>query len=292
MPFQPAKPTFTSLNTFCLGKTGEGFGDDRVLSLPGRFDAIFDGVTGPNGSASADLNVHVLRHFPADGTHRQLADAFAEAHRARFGSHTPGQRMAASTGAVLSHHHSQVFLWGDAIAVLVYRDHHVVHVDEASFRWSEPLHFIRALYNRLYLKEHNLSEEVLLTQDFGREMLAPFGNVQHQLANIEGGYSVICAKPVPDSLLKSVEVTPDVEKVFLLSDGYPAKNFGFDDFRSIGTLNEALEQQIMLDPYCLGPDYLEPESFPGNPGPKGLRKTGDRLNFSYDDCAINEILVL
>jgi hypothetical protein len=107
--------------------------------------------------------------------------------------------------------------------------------------------------------------------------------LQHHFANTEGGYTVLCAKPVPDNMAKVVKIPSSTKRIIMGTDGYPIMLFDPTAFQSVADMEASLAAINSIDPHCM----IE------NPGPKGIarnRETGE-LNASYDDRSVIDIAV-
>lgn len=285
-----ARPSFTFIDQYTMGKAGpKGPNSDRILHQNARYSVVADGV-GPDGGPAAQCVVDVIAQQPVDASQRQIADAITRAMQAHGWTPKPGERMMASTAAILSHHHAKIWLVGDARAVIVFEDRVEVHERSDEFDWDRHLVVIRTLYNRLFLKNRNLKDDVLYENDPGHTMLKEFFNEQHGMANEPGEafkYSVFCAKPLPDSMLYEVSVPHDALSVVLMSDGFPIHTFERQDYQSVEAMEWALSLQNGYDPHAMGKLAQDDGTFANNPGIKGIARdtyTGTMAT-SYDDAS-------
>lgn len=271
---------FKVTEAFTEGKYGADFptqNDDRIVELP-DFIAVFDGVTGPQGAAAAQCAVDALHKLPKEATEREYARAVTHAMMAEFGPILIAEKMPACTAVVLSLQRRELWFYGDARAVLIGRDHHELLERTEGFEWTNAMDEVRAIHNTLMLRTGELaSADALYEQDPGRDMLAPVGLRQHAFANVAGsnGYTVLCARMVPDEMSMVVPIPDDLEMLVLMSDGYPVHLMAREDFLSLANIEAKLAEVNAIDPHCMGVNH----------GPKGVMRNSvtGLMNASYDD---------
>jgi|GEM_PF-3854611 len=278
---------FEVAETFCEGKFGPLFPEknqDRYYAGP-RHIAVFDGVSGPHGDEAARLACSVLTGLAGDDGERTYAHMVQQRMLQTFGIPQKVGIMPASTAAILSRARSEVWMYGDVHAVEMLRDgavvRHNVPIAEARCGYA-----LRARLNRMRLASGEITDEMLYEpeHDLGRMLLGEVHKRQHVTANTEGGYTVLCAKPVPAGMARVVRLLPETARLVLASDGYPVELMDDRDLASVDTMERKLAEINAADPHCMGL----------NLGAKGITVNPDTgaLNSTYDDRTVVIIDVL
>lgn len=89
-------------------------------------------------------------------------------------------------------------------------------------------------------------------KDPGREAILPFLKIQGLLSNTTGDftYGVMNGLSVPSEHIKTVKVSPKINNIYLVSDGYPA--IVVDGVVLYERAEEYLKELLLEDPLCIG----------------------------------------
>lgn len=161
---------------------------------------------------------------------------------------------------IYSKHHHQVWMVGDCQCF------HSGELFQNIKRVDEVFEEVRSIVLKGELLTGSTVDE-LLENDIGFDLIKPLIQKQYNFQNTTPdcslSYGVVNGFPIPDALIKTIDVPKDLSYISLGSDGYP---------RIFGTLEETeaeLARLLEIDPLCIEE----------NMGPKGKAKG----QVSYDD---------
>lgn len=161
---------------------------------------------------------------------------------------------------IYSKHHQKVWMIGDCQCF------HTDILYQNIKRVDEVFEEVRSIILKGELFRGATVDE-LLQNDISFEMIKPLIQKQYNFQNTPAdcslSYGVINGFPIPEALIKTVDIPKDVKHISLGSDGYPKI------YSSLKETEDELERLLALDPLCIEE----------NMGPKG--KSPGQV--SYDD---------
>lgn len=256
----------------CVVPKSGDVGADRVV-VTSELAAVIDGTTVSEpceccgdraGEFAADVVVSVVESSPSDGELASFLAAVTRAIRAAAAGRECRGRSWSASAAVCSDTRQEVWLIGDAAAIVGGR------VWRASKKVDHVAAEFRSAVIRAALAGGSTVDELLI-RDVGREAIGPLLVRQrffrNDIAAGDLGWAALGPERTPVELCLRIDIPGGVDgyELILASDGYP-------DLRpTLADSESALERRLAEDPLLIG----------RHPATKGVRP-GAR---SFDDRA-------
>lgn len=232
-----------------VSKTGnEQENEDFVIDTP-QWLVVCDGATDESGKKfwgrtggqlTAILTAQTIIQAPNGTSALDLISTINDVYRGAFGGigQIGGSRPSCSFVALDKYAETII-----RVSDVSWSDGHTVH---QGWRQIDNVHGrMRAAYLTMLLTA-GASQEQLLEDDPGRDLIYPSLQKQGTLCNnvdlVELSYGAIDGTPVPDRLIETWKLGPDVSEVIIATDGYPV-------IKSTLEHTEAyLQEDLALDP--------------------------------------------